>query len=202
MEKPAFWNHNAAYYPWIRRQLDRKGARSVLDVGCGEGSLARFLAAPGRKVLGIDPDPAAVDKARERTGEREDVRFSCVPFEDYEAPGASLDGIVFVASLHHVDGEAAIRKAKALLKPGGLLLVVGLAKPGGLGDWILEGLRFLPNRIGSILHRERTTEELGLSVSYDFPKMTEVRGLMRRELPGARLRWGLYSRYLLSWTKP
>ena len=67
MEKPAFWNHNAAYYPWVRKNLDRHGAASVLDVGCGEGSLARYLASPGRHVLGIDPDPAAIAAAWEKT---------------------------------------------------------------------------------------------------------------------------------------
>ena len=41
MEKPAFWSHNAAYYPWVRRQLESVAAKRILDVGCGEGSLAR-----------------------------------------------------------------------------------------------------------------------------------------------------------------
>ena len=49
MEKPAFWNHNAAYYPWIRKQLEGIAATRILDVGCGEGSLARYLAFPGRE---------------------------------------------------------------------------------------------------------------------------------------------------------
>ena len=202
MEKPAFWNHNAAYYPWVRKLLDRQEAKMVLDVGCGEGSLARYLAAPGRKVLGIDPDPAAVAKARERTGEREDLRFLCVPFEEFEAPGASLDGIVFIASLHHMESEASVRKAKALLKPGGQLLVAGMASPSGPLEWALAALRVLPAWLGTLSHGgETTSEELGLQTSYTVPKMAEVRSLIRRELPGAKLRSGLYYRYLLSWTK-
>lgn len=31
------WNHNAHYYPLVRSRV--RGARSVLDVGCGEGTL-------------------------------------------------------------------------------------------------------------------------------------------------------------------
>ena len=201
MEKPAFWNHNAAYYPWIRRQLDRKGARSVLDVGCGEGSLARFLAAPGREVLGVDPSGEATARARKQTGEGEGVRFLQVSFEEFDAPLESVDAVVFAASLHHMDGETAVRKVKKLLKPGGQLLIVGLAAPSGPGDWTLEALRVIPAKLGTALHRARSSEELGLAVDYALPKMAEVRAMIRRELPGAKLRSGLYYRWLLHWTK-
>jgi 2-polyprenyl-3-methyl-5-hydroxy-6-metoxy-1,4-benzoquinol methylase len=202
VEKPAFWNHNAAYYPWVRRQLDRSGAKRVLDVGCGEGSLARYLAAPGREILGIDPSEEAIALARSKTGEGAGVRFLPVTLEGLDAPPGSLDGVVFVASLHHTDGEGALRKARELLKPGGLLLIVGLASPSGPGDWALEALRVLPAKLGSALHRERSSEALGLIVNYALPPMGEVRALVRRELPGAKLRSGLYYRWLLRWTKP
>jgi SAM-dependent methyltransferase len=201
MERPSFWNHNAAYYPWVRRELDRAAARSVLDVGCGEGALLRYLAAPQRQLLGIDPSAEAVASALAQTGKGEELRFLRTAFEDFEAPPGSLDAVVFAASLHHMDARKAVRKAKELLRPGGRLLVIGLAEPSGPGDWALECLRVLPARLGTLLRRARSSEELGLSVSYEFPKMAEVRALIRRELPGARLRSGLYYRWLLRWTK-
>ena len=202
MEKPSFWNHNAAYYPWVRRWLDRKGARTVLDVGCGEGSLARYLAVPGRRVLGLDHSADAISAAQAKTGEGDELRFLCMAFEDYEAPPGSLDAVVFAASLHHMKERCAIWKAKELLKTGGVLLIVGLASPSGPADWALEALRVLPAGLGTWLHRARSSEELGLPVSYELPKMAEVRDLVHRELPGAKLRSGLYYRYLLRWTKP
>ena len=201
MEKPSFWNHNAAYYPWIKKALDRSGAGKILDAGCGEGALVRYLRAPGRQLTGIDPDPAAVSRARQSTAEGEDVRWLCTTFEDFAAPRGSLDAVVFVASLHHMDARKALRKAKELLRPGGRLLAVGLAAPSGPGDWALECLRVLPARLGTLLRRARSSEELGLSVSYALPGMSEVRALVRRELPGAKLRSGLYYRWLLQWTK-
>lgn len=201
MEKPAFWNHNAAYYPWIRKQLDRQGARKVLDVGCGEGSLARYLAAPGRRIRGIDPSDAVIASAVEKTGDEADVSFRCAAFEAFEAPPCSLDAVIFAACLHHMEGEAAIRKAKELLRPGGLLLAVGLASPSGPGDRALEALRVLPAKLGTRLHRAQSSEDLRLPTSYSFPQMAEVRSLVRRELPGAKLRQGLYYRWLLRWVK-
>lgn len=49
--------------------LDRlaRGAR-VLEVGTGEGRLALGYATAARSVLAIDPDPASIDRARERAG--------------------------------------------------------------------------------------------------------------------------------------
>ena len=42
---------------------------------------------------------------------------------------------------------------------------------------------------------------MGVPVSYALPPMGEVRRLIRRRLPGARLRPGLYYRWLLRWEK-
>ena len=198
MDRPEIWNHNAAYYPWVRRQL--RGGRHILDVGCGEGSLVRFLAEPGRSVLGLDPDPGCIGRARSRACPA-GVGFTEGTLEDFSAPAGSLDGVVFSASLHHMEPEPALRKASALLREGGILLVVGLAKPSGLGDLLLEGLRVLPSAAVTRLHSARSPETLGVPVSYALPPMPEVRALTRRLLPGAALRPALHYRYLLRWTK-
>ena len=44
--------------------VDELGARSVLDVGCGTGSLAVLLTDRGRSVVGVDPATASLDVAR------------------------------------------------------------------------------------------------------------------------------------------
>ena len=116
-------------------------------------------------------------------------------------PGGEFRRRGFVASLHHMEAEAALRKAARLLCRGGVLLVVGLAKPSGLGDRLLEGLRVLPSLVVSRMHRAQSSEELGIPVSYALPPMREVRSLVHRLLPGAKLRQGLHYRCLLKWIK-
>ena len=198
MKRPEYWNHNAAYYPWVRRRLE--GKTRLLDVGCGSGALAEYLDEPGRSITGIDPAENCVEQAKQRAY-RGSVRLESCGLEDFSAPAGSFDAVVFVASLHHMEAEAALRKAANLLNKGGVLLVVGLAKPSGLGDWLLEGLRVLPSLAASRLHRAQSTEELGIPVSYALPPMREVRSLICRLLPGAKLRQGLHYRYLLEWVK-
>ncbi|WP_326643526.1 methyltransferase domain-containing protein [Nonomuraea fuscirosea] len=57
------WNHNIHYHPRILRAVP-DGAKSALDVGCGEGTLARELRRVVPHVTGIDPDAAVLGLAR------------------------------------------------------------------------------------------------------------------------------------------
>ncbi len=192
-----YWNHNTAYYPWIKRQLP--GCRRILDVGCGDGTLVRYLQEAGRSIVGIDVSPDMVALA-EADPHGPEIRFALCPFAAYPED-KSLDAVVFVASLHHMEMLTSLEKAKRLLSEDGRLLVVGLASPSSLGDHILDCLRVIPARFGSRLHGMRSSEETGIPVCGNYPGMREVREAVRQLLPGAKLRRGLYWRYLLYWEK-
>jgi 2-polyprenyl-3-methyl-5-hydroxy-6-metoxy-1,4-benzoquinol methylase len=192
-----YWNHNSAYYPWVVAKTF--GCQRVLDVGCGNGELAYLLAAAGHSVTGIDPSASCIAEARARES-GEDVRFARASFESYGA-GKSFDAIVFVASLHHMDMERTLARAKELLAPGGVIAVVGLASPSSALDHAIEVLRVVPSCVSSRLHRMRTSEGLGIPTSYELPTMAQVREVASRHLPGSTIRHGLHWRYLLSWRK-
>ena len=83
----------------------------VLEVGCGDGSLARELAGAGYDVLAIDP--VAPD------GEL----FRRVTLEELDDPGP-FDTVVASFSLHHVhELGAALDRIASLLPPGGMVVV-------------------------------------------------------------------------------
>ncbi len=190
------WNHNYAYNHWVSQKVENR--ISILDVGCGDGTLAQYLRTDENNILGIDVSHSAIQKANENNT-YSNVSFFQTSFEDFQPNNEKYDAIVFVASIHHMDMVNAIDKAKKLLAENGVLVIVGLAKPSSLSDWILELMRIIPSRIVSSIKNNTTSEEFNIDVSYDFPTMNEVRQIINEQLCGYTLRFGLHYRYLLTW---
>ena len=107
-------------------ELQLPSAASVLDVGCGTGPVSRVLAeTPGvREVVGIDPSPVFVERARELGKHLSRLSFQtgdgcALPFSD-----ASFDLVIFHTTLCHVpDPEQALREAHRVLRADGWLAV-------------------------------------------------------------------------------
>ncbi|MET9284918.1 class I SAM-dependent methyltransferase [Nocardia beijingensis] len=118
MRDDPYWNHNTHYHPWLLKQVPR-GARTALDIGCGDGLLAGKLAGRGLTVTGIDVDPDIIARAPAVAG----VSLEQADFLDY---AGSFDVVTTVATLHHVPLRAGITALRRLVAPGGVLAVVGL----------------------------------------------------------------------------
>jgi SAM-dependent methyltransferase len=103
----------------------RPGMR-VLDCGCGPGSITVGLAqavAPG-DVIGIDVEPAQVERARALAAERgiENVRFERGDIYRLPFPDGSFDAVFEHALLVHLrEPLAALREMRRVLAPGGLV---------------------------------------------------------------------------------
>ena len=119
------WNHNIHYQSEVLRRVP-DAASSALDIGCGAGMLTRALAPHVRSVVGIDLHAPSLEIAREETT-AENVTYIEGNFLTYPFEPESFDLVAAIASLHHVDIERGLRRAAALLRPGGRLVVVGLA---------------------------------------------------------------------------
>jgi SAM-dependent methyltransferase len=93
--------------------------RRTLDLGCGEGRLARDLKALGHAVTAIDASPTMIAAAREADPDMESrlADASELPFDD-----ESFDLVVAFMSLQDVDDmEGAVRECARVLAPGGRL---------------------------------------------------------------------------------
>jgi len=90
-----------------------------LDVGCGGGELLRSFAARGWEPYGIDPSEQAVETAAGRG-----AKVHCGTLADQPWEEGSFQLIGFNHSLEHiVDPIDALRSARDLLAPGGLLAI-------------------------------------------------------------------------------
>jgi SAM-dependent methyltransferase len=99
----------------------------ALDLACGEGRNALWLAERGWHVTGVDFSEVAIAKARARA-EREGTRvdFVCADLLEYEPERAAYD-LVLVLYLHVSAPERrlVLARAAAALAPGGTFLLVG-----------------------------------------------------------------------------
>jgi ubiquinone/menaquinone biosynthesis C-methylase UbiE len=100
------------------------GARSVLDVGCGTGTLACLLADRGIDVIGVDPAAASLDIARSKPGAG---RVRWLHGDATTLPPLQVDLSTMTANVSHViltdaDWSATLRGIRAALRPGGHLV--------------------------------------------------------------------------------
>jgi SAM-dependent methyltransferase len=100
------------------------GARSVLDIGCGTGTFACLLAGEGVEVIGVDPAGASLDVARTKPGAGRVrwLRCDAVGLPPLQVDLATMTGNVAQVFITDTEWDAALRSARAALRPGGRLV--------------------------------------------------------------------------------
>lgn len=116
----------------------------VLEIGCGTGSLLIRVKqeAPGASVVGLDPDPLALERAR-RKGEAAGVAIQLDRGFSDEMPyaDASFDRVLSSFMFHHLSPEAKIstmREVRRVLRPGGSVHLVDFAGGGGRRGFLVR----------------------------------------------------------------
>jgi demethylmenaquinone methyltransferase/2-methoxy-6-polyprenyl-1,4-benzoquinol methylase/phosphoethanolamine N-methyltransferase len=120
-----------------RRTIELAGVapgQSVLDVGCGTGTLtlaAKAAVGPSGQVSGIDPAPEMVEVARRKAARAgSDVDFRVGVIEALPFPDTSFDVVLSSLMLHHLPEEVkrkGFEEIARVLRPGGLFFAVDLA---------------------------------------------------------------------------
>jgi SAM-dependent methyltransferase len=163
------------------------GAKRVLDIGTGEGQVARTVKDAGAEsVIAIDRSTAMLEEAKARGG---DITFlqadvANLPFDD-----ASFDAVTTSLVLEHVEElDKSIREISRVLAPKGRFLLfinhplLQTPNSGWIDDHILEEQYW---RIGPYLVEDKTLEEVEAGVKIPFihrPLSTYVNLLARAGL--------------------
>ena len=189
----------------LAQALDLRPGERALDLGCGIGLIAEYLAeATGAGFTGIDYCPEAVTQALERTAaKRRQLDFAVQNLDTLDFPDGTFDALVAIDTLYMPnDLDATLRKMAALLKPGGRMGIFYSTAIWDVGD---DRARLRPERspLGEALTRA------GLKFSaQDFSRETHQH-MQRKHRIGKALRpafeaegrLGLYE-YILAESDP
>jgi ubiquinone/menaquinone biosynthesis C-methylase UbiE len=157
--------------PMALHHLAAHASRRVLDVGTGEGQLARLAAQEARAdlVVGIDPTQAQIVEAARRGQGPLYARAgaAALPF-----PDDSFDAVVACLVFEHIDDvDDAIAEVARVLQPRGSFLfflnhpLLQTPNSGWIDDQILEEQYW---RIGPYLVEDKTNEEVEKGVFIPF----------------------------------
>jgi demethylmenaquinone methyltransferase/2-methoxy-6-polyprenyl-1,4-benzoquinol methylase/phosphoethanolamine N-methyltransferase len=117
---------------------------SVLDCGCGTGTLAiiakRRVGTTGR-VCGIDISKDQIDVARKKIKQQDlHIEFCEGSIDELPFPDQSFNAIFSTLMLHHVPREVkigAFREMRRTLKPGGRIVIADFGSPKHAWGWVL-----------------------------------------------------------------
>lgn len=142
---------------------DELGARRVLDVGCGTGSLAVLLADSGREVVGVDPAGASLDVARSKdpAGRITWVHGDATAVAPLGADLAVMTANVAQVFLTDDDWARTLRAIHAALRPGGhLVFETRRPERRAWEDWAADPAEVtldVPG-LGPVEHRREVTD--------------------------------------------
>jgi ubiquinone/menaquinone biosynthesis C-methylase UbiE len=192
------WNHNIHYHDIVLRAIP-PNCRRALDVGCGQGLLARQLARHCQEVIAIDSDRDTLLRARSARDPQPRIAFVEGDAMSHPFPDASFDLITVVAALHHLPLQPALLRFRNLLRSGGVLAVVGLYRAHSIQDYAWAAAALPASWIFRCLHRRAEVE-----APLQEPKETlhEIRAACDAILPGGTFRRRPLFRYSFVWPKP
>ncbi len=130
----------------LRRHLPPPPA-VVLDVGGGPGVYACWLAAQGYEVHLVDPVPLHLEQARAASAAQPGRPVASVRLGDARRlvdPDGSAHAVLLLGPLYHLtergDRLSALREARRVLRPGGLVFAAGVGRFASLFDGLFHDL--------------------------------------------------------------
>jgi 2-polyprenyl-3-methyl-5-hydroxy-6-metoxy-1,4-benzoquinol methylase len=125
--RQAEWVWSLAPNRFVAEELALRPPGRAVDLACGEGRNALWLAQRGWRVTAVDFSEAALDKGRKRAAEGAvEVEWVAADLTGF-TPEPGWYDLALIAYLHvpEHDLRTVLRRAAAALASGGLLLVVG-----------------------------------------------------------------------------
>ncbi len=133
------WDIGRAQREFVHLEESGKITGDVLDVGCGNGDNALFLASRGHQVWGVDSAPTAVAMARRKSQELGfPATFLVKDALHLSEIGRAFDTVIDSGLFHTLadpDRPDFVRNVSLVLKPGGTYFMLAFSElePAGYG---------------------------------------------------------------------
>lgn len=173
------------------------GARSALDVGCGNGLLTAELHTRVPDVTGVDSGAGVLDGPRQLSDTITWARGDVMTYEF----DRQFDVAASIATLHHLpDLDEALHRLAELTAPGGVLAVIGIARASRPKDTLIHAVGALQHQW--MARRHRYWEHTAPTVWPPPHDYATVLRTAKRVLPAAQWKQLPLFRYALTWRKP
>lgn len=189
------------------RQIPKR-CRNILEIGCGTGEFSRLLAERAEKVIAVDLSPQMIRRARTRSELYPNIDFTEADAMTYQVPDNQFDCIATLATLHHLPMEAALRKIRKTLKPGGVFVCLDLYQRSDLSDLFFDAAAYPANLFLTLIKTGKPKQSREMREAYAehgktdaYLTLPQIRLICADILPGARLRRHLFWRYSIVWKK-
>ncbi|WP_277681366.1 methyltransferase domain-containing protein [Saccharomonospora azurea] len=169
------WTHLADVAPW--------SGGDVVDVGCGTGFHLPRFAATARSVVGVEPHPPLVRRARERVEGLPSVTVLRGTAQRLPLPESSVDVVHARTAYFFGPGcEPGLREVDRVLRPGGALVIVDLdTGVAPYGDWMLADLpRYRAAEVDAFFAEEGFTCRR-ITTRWSFPDRRVLEAVLRIE---------------------
>ena len=138
---PSLYHLSSSRANILRPFASRLAGAEVLEIGAGCGAITRYLGESGAQVLALEGSARRAAIARSRTRDLPGIEVLAERFDQFRC-GATFDVVTLIGVLEYanqfVPGAnptlAMLQRARALLKPGGLL-VIAIENQLGLKYW-------------------------------------------------------------------
>lgn len=173
----SIWAALRAAAPW--RGLD------VLDVGCGDGFHLPVFAADAASVVGVEPYPPLVERARRRVGTA--VRVLEAGAAALPLPDASVDIVHARTAYFFGRGcEPGLAEAERVLRPGGAIAIIDLdATRPPYGDWMRADIPHYSPEKAERFFTGRGFSTVRIPTTWRFPDRVTCEAVLRIEFSAA-----------------
>lgn len=172
----------------MRRLHDWSGLR-VLDLGCGAGFHLPFFANTAASVVGVEPHPPLVERARDRVTAAglANVEVRAGAAQDLPLPDRSVDVVHARWAYFFGPGcEPGLAELDRVVRPGGRAFVIDNdATRSTFGSWFARGFPSVDPVAVEAFWAARGWDRVRLDLAWTFDSRADLEEVVRIELPRA-----------------